>query len=64
MNYLAELRKLLEDKLIAAKEHVAGGGAGDFAEYRHLVGVREGLEHALVEVVEMMQRVAKSEESE
>lgn len=64
MSYLAELRKTLEEKLGQTDAKITHGSPADFSEYRFLVGVRGGLEHALVELNEMIERIAKSEESE
>jgi len=64
MNYLVELRKALEDKLKEADGKITHGSPADFAEYRFLVGVRGGLEHAAVEVAEMIERLARNEDSE
>jgi hypothetical protein len=64
MNYLVELRKSLEQKLEEANGHILKGSPSDFAEYRQMVGVAAGLEHALVELNEMIARIAKSEDQE
>jgi hypothetical protein len=42
---------------------LAGGGAKDFAEYRHVCGVIRGLNHAEAIVDDLVQRLEKSDDA-
>ena len=57
--YLAkEIDKLRNDQAI----FLAGGGAKDFAEYRHVCGVIRGLTHAEQLVKDLVQKMEYSNE--
>ena len=57
--YLAsEIDKLRRDQVT----FLAGGGAKDFAEYRHVCGVIRGLTHAEQLVKDLVQKMEYSEE--
>jgi hypothetical protein len=57
--YLAkEIDKLRSDQAI----FLAGGGAKDFAEYRHVCGVIRGLTHAEQLVRDLVQKMEYSDE--
>lgn len=55
------LVKYVRDKLDELKKeqavHLAGGGAKDFAEYRHVCGVIRGLTHAENILQDLVQRL-------
>jgi hypothetical protein len=57
--YLAsEIDKLRRDQVT----FLAGGGAKDFAEYRHVCGVIRGLTHAEQLVKDLVQKMEYSDE--
>lgn len=57
--YLAkEIDKLRGDQ----QTFLNGGGAKDFAEYRHVCGVIRGLTHAETIVKDLVQRMEQSDE--
>ena len=57
--YLAkEIDKLRGDQV----SFLAGGGAKDFAEYRHVCGVIRGLTHAESIVKDLVQKLEKTDE--
>jgi hypothetical protein len=57
--YLAsEVDKLRRDQV----SFLAGGGAKDFAEYRHVCGVIRGLTHAEQLVKDLVQKMEYSDE--
>ena len=57
--YLAkEIDKLRGDQIT----FLAGGGAKDFAEYRHVCGVIRGLTHAETIVRDLVQRLEKTDD--
>jgi hypothetical protein len=57
--YLAsEVDKLRRDQVT----FLAGGGAKDFAEYRHVCGVIRGLTHAEQLVKDLVQKMEYSDE--
>lgn len=55
------LLKHIKDKLDDLRQgqvaHLAGGGAQDFAEYRHVCGVIRGLTHAETILQDLVQRL-------
>ena len=58
-SYLAkEIDKLRGDQVT----FLAGGGAKDFAEYRHVCGVIRGLTHAEQLVKDLVQKLEYSDE--
>lgn len=59
LQYLAkEIDKLRSDQV----SFLAGGGAKDFAEYRHVCGVVRGLTHAEQLVKDLVQKMEYSDE--
>ena len=57
--YLAkEIDKLRGDQVT----FLAGGGAKDFAEYRHVCGVIRGLTHAEQLVIDLVQKLEYADE--
>lgn len=53
-NYLAkEIDKIKQDQIT----FLSGGGAKDFAEYRHICGIIRGLSHADEIVKDLVQRI-------
>ena len=59
LQYLAkEVDKLRGDQIA----FLAGGGAKDFAEYRHVCGVIRGLTHAEQLVKDLVQKLEYSDE--
>ncbi len=59
LQYLAkEIDKLRSDQI----SFLAGGGAKDFAEYRHVCGVVRGLTHAEQLVKDLVQKMEYSDE--
>jgi len=59
LQYLAkEVDKLRGDQIA----FLAGGGAKDFAEYRHVCGVIRGLTHAEQLVKDLVQKMEYSDE--
>ena len=57
--YIAkEIDKLRNDQAI----FLMGGGAKDFAEYRHVCGVIRGLTHAEQLVKDLVQKMERSDE--
>jgi hypothetical protein len=59
LNYLAqEIQKLRNDQAV----FLNGGGAKDFAEYRHVCGVIRGLTHAETIVKDLVQKMEYSDE--
>ena len=55
---LKEIDKLREDQAI----FLSGGGAKDFAEYRHVCGVIRGLTHAEQLVIDLVQKLEYADE--
>jgi hypothetical protein len=59
LQYLAkEITKLRSDQI----SFLAGGGAKDFAEYRHIAGVVRGLTHAEQLVNDLVQKMESSDD--
>tara|TARA_A100000171_G_C2079038_1_gene118698 strand:+ start:146 stop:343 length:198 start_codon:yes stop_codon:yes gene_type:complete len=56
--YKKELRKIMNDYA----DTVSTGGAGDFPQYRHLVGVIEGLAIAERAFLDLVDAANKSED--
>jgi hypothetical protein len=56
MDQLDRLRRRLRDLLNDYADTVAGGGAQDFAEYKKLCGVIEGLALAERELLDIRQK--------
>ena len=62
MDQLDRLRRRLRDLLNDYADTVAGGSAHDFAEYKRLCGVIEGLALAERELLDIRQKVADEED--
>jgi hypothetical protein len=54
----AKLRTLMNERA----DHIATGGAADFAEYRELVGIVKGLALAERELLDLSDAVGESED--
>jgi hypothetical protein len=54
---LKHIKDKLEDLRKEQAVHLAGGGAKDFAEYRHVCGVIRGLTHAETILQDLVQRL-------
>ena len=55
---VSEIQKLRQDQAV----FLNGGGAKDFAEYRHVCGVIRGLTHAETIVKDLAQKMEYSDE--
>ena len=55
---VSEIQKLRQDQAV----FLNGGGAKDFAEYRHVCGVIRGLTHAETIVRDLAQKLEYSDE--
>ena len=55
---VTEIQKLREDQAV----FLNGGGAKDFADYRHVCGIIRGLTHAESIVRDLVQRLEKIDE--
>ena len=56
------LHKQMDTEKLQIAEALLQGGATDFAEYRHMCGVINGLERAQRVLVDMRDRLRKQEE--
>jgi len=57
---LSLLRSNIRTALNERADHIAGGGAVDYPEYRHQCGVIEGLALAERELLDLIERVEKT----
>jgi hypothetical protein len=57
MDVLEHLRRKLREAMNDKADDVAMGGATDFADYRHRVGIIEGLAIAEREIVDLIERL-------
>ena len=55
-------RKAIRDLMNNKTDDLAVGSASDFSEYRHCVGVIEGLALAEREFLDIMERIERSED--
>lgn len=62
MQALDELEKIIRDKLTETDEQLTRGLPESFPSYRELVGIRKGVEHCLVELVELRKKRNDEEE--
>lgn len=62
MDAFALLRKRLRELLNDRADTLAGGAAKDYAEYRHMVGVLEGLALAERELIDIQAMVETTED--
>lgn len=61
-NLLRYIRDKIDELRVEQAQHLAGGGAKDFAEYRHVCGVIRGLTHAETILSDLVQRVESFDE--
>lgn len=54
------LRSNIRAALNERADHIAGGGAADYPEYRHQCGVIEGLALAERELLDLIERIEKT----
>jgi len=62
VDQLDRLRRRLRDVMNDYADTLAGGGAKDFPEYKHLCGVIEGLALAERELLDIRQKAAAEED--
>jgi hypothetical protein len=60
-NVLEYLRKKFRDMMNVHADHVATGGVADWSEYRHQVGIIEGLAKAERELLDLEERLGKQD---
>jgi hypothetical protein len=58
-NVLEYLRKKIRDMMNVHADHVATGGVADWSEYRHQVGIIEGLAKAERELLDLEERLGR-----
>ena len=58
---LQHLRNKIRTAMNERADHVAGGGAQDFAEYKHHCGVIEGLAMAERELLDLVERLERAD---
>lgn len=58
---LEYLRKKIRDMMNIHADHIATGGVNDWAEYRHQVGVIEGLAKAERELLDLEERLSRQD---
>jgi hypothetical protein len=56
-NLLRYIKDKLDELRKEQASYIAGGGAKDFAEYRHVCGVIRGLTHAETILQDLVQRL-------
>ena len=61
MNELEVIRKRIREDLNDLADYLAGGGAADYAAYRHIVGKIEGLAVAERYVLDLQERLMKDD---
>lgn len=59
---LEHLRAKLHEMMNERAVYVAGGGCPDFAEYKRVTGVIEGLAFAEREILDLAERLKQAEE--
>ncbi|CAB4122686.1 hypothetical protein UFOVP28_30 [uncultured Caudovirales phage] len=62
MDELDILRKNLRAQMNNLSDEIIGGAASDFADYRHMVGVVEGLALAERELLDLKERLSTHSE--
>jgi hypothetical protein len=60
-NVLEYLRKKIRDMMNVHADHVATGGVADWSEYRHQVGIIEGLAKAERELLDLEERLGRQD---
>jgi hypothetical protein len=60
-NVLEYLRKKFRDMMNVHADHVATGGVADWSEYRHQVGIIEGLAKAERELLDLEERLGRQD---
>jgi hypothetical protein len=60
-NALEYLRKKIRDMMNVHADHVATGGVADWSEYRHQVGIIEGLAKAERELLDLEERLGRQD---
>ena len=60
-NVLEYLRKKFRDMMNIHADHVATGGVADWSEYRHQVGIIEGLARAERELLDLEERLGRQD---
>ena len=61
-NLLRYIRDKIDELRKEQGVYLAGGGAKDFAEYRHICGVIRGLTHAETILQDLVQRLERDDE--
>ena len=62
MSTLSGLQRTLREEREARERAIVGGGPKDFADYKNLVGVIQGLTLAENHLSDLVQRLEKSDE--
>ena len=57
LNAAQYLRKVLRERMNEVTDNLATGSAGNFPDYRHEVGVIEGLAWAERELLDLVERI-------
>lgn len=60
-NALEYLRKKIRDMMNIHADHVATGGVADWSEYRHQIGIIEGLAKAERELLDLEERLGRQD---
>ena len=60
-NVLEYLRQKIRDMMNVHADHVATGGVADWSEYRHQVGIIEGLAKAERELLDLEDRLRQQD---
>jgi hypothetical protein len=60
-NVLEFLRKKIREMMNVHADHIATGGVADWSEYRHQVGIIEGLAKAERELLDLEERLGRQE---
>jgi hypothetical protein len=60
-NVLEFLRKKFREMMNIHADHVATGGVADWSEYRHQVGIIEGLAKAERELLDLEERLGRQD---
>jgi hypothetical protein len=59
--FLEYLRKRIREMMNVHADHVATGGVADWSEYRHQIGIIEGLAKAERELLDLEERLGKQD---
>ena len=60
-NVLEFLRKKFREMMNIHADHVATGGVADWSEYRHQIGIIEGLAKAERELLDLEERLGRQD---